>query len=262
MKERKKLCFCIALLWGLVCCSFFLNTESVPIKAGPQKNERPNWDAEVLRGPDHALRGHLAVFESPEVADWILAPSENAIGKWVVDTSGKLLYFASDEPGIYTICAAIVVENKPKIFSKTFYVEQHRPDPNPDPDPDPDREPSPPLPVPDPDQEDLKTYLKWRIEEISPRVADFSGEKRSVENCFQSILESVQRRTIRSAPALRSNLRSCFSNTLLSFSGDSRAEWSRLIDEISAQMEKRCKSDPDDFKRLHSIVQEIHAAFE
>ena len=196
-----------------------------------------------IAGPQAAYCGNLVVFETSEPADWCLVPPEKSVGNWSVDTSAKIFYFASSEPGIYTICAAILVDGKPKILSKTF-TNGDDPAPQPGPEPNPD---------------DLAAWIRSKSAELS-LTKNYSAEKETFAACFQSIASGIDRGTVRSAPAARANLRTCLSPKLLACSNESRKLWSQLFEQLSTEIETRCQSDPNNQQLLRITYGEIATA--
>ena len=196
-----------------------------------------------ITGPQAAYCGNLVVFETSEPADWCLVPTEKSVGKWSVDTSGKIFYFASSEPGVYTICAAILVEGKPKILSKTF-TNGSDPSPQPEPEPNPD---------------DFAAWIRSKSTELS-LTKNYLAEKETFAACFQSIASGIDRGTVRSAPAARASLRTCLSPKLLACSNESRKLWSQLFEQLSAEIENRCQSDPNNQQLLRTTFSEIATA--
>lgn len=211
--------------------------------------------SEIL-GPGTISPGDLSVFEIAEPAEWCLTPVEKTIGKWAVDSSGKSLYFASTETGSYTICAAVLVEGKPKLFTKTFIVSG---DPGPKPQPKPEPEPQP-----EPQPDDLTTLVRQKCEEMS-REEDserFAREKQSVLACFQGIEQSLQRGSLRTTAAARANLRQSLSSKMNTFPNRSKKAWTELNEEISRSMEKRSETAPDDLALYKTLLREIISGLE
>ena len=194
-----------------------------------------------IHGPQSANRGNLVVFETSEPADWCLAPLDKSVGKWSVDTSGKILYFASSEPGIYTICAAMIVEGQPKILSKTFSNGSEEGEFEPQPQPDPD---------------DLGTGIRAKTGELS-LTKNYLAEREMFATCFQSVVDGIQQGSVRSAPAARAGLRTCLAQKLLACSAESRKLWTQFFDWLSEEIENRCKTDPNNLQRIKSVYSEV-----
>ncbi|MCL2304221.1 MAG: hypothetical protein FWC43_02620 [Planctomycetaceae bacterium] len=192
---------------------------------------------EIL-GPQSAYRGNLVVFETSEPADWCLAPLDKSLGKWSVDTSGRILYFASPDSGIYTVCAAIVVDGQPRILSKTFSngVEDEL-----EPQPDPD---------------DLGAWMRTKTVELS-RTKNYTAEKEMFAACFQSIADGIQQGSVRSAPAARAGLRTCLAPKLLACSAESKKLWTQFLDSLADEIEKRCMAEPNNLQRMKNVYGEV-----
>jgi len=194
---------------------------------------------EIL-GPQSAYRGNLVVFEAPAPADWCLTPLDKSVGKWSVDTSGRILYFASSEPGVYTVCAAIIVDGQPKILSKTFSNgDEIEVEPEPAPNPN-----------------DLGAWIRTQTVELA-RTKNYSAEKEMFAACFQSISDGIQQGSVRSAPAARANLRACLASKLLTCSTESRKLWTQFLDSLSDEIEKRCKMEPNNLQLIRTVFNEI-----
>ena len=196
---------------------------------------------EIL-GPQSASRGNLVVFESPDPADWCVMPLDKSVGKWSIDTSGRILYFASSEPGHYTVCAAIVVGGRPKILSKIFS--------NGDAGDDIEVKPQPP------DPDDLGAWIRTKTVELS-RTKNYSAEKEMFAACFQSIGDGIQQGFVRSAQAARTNLRTCLASKLLTCSTESRKLWTQFLDSLAEEIENRCKKEPNHLPLMKTVYGEI-----
>jgi len=192
-----------------------------------------------IHGPHSTFCGNLVVFETSEPADWCLIPLDKSLGKWSIDTSGKMLYFASSEPGLYTVCAAIIVEGKPKILSKTFSNGGDGFEPKPQPDPD-----------------ELGTWIRAKTVELS-RTKNYLAEKEMFAACFQSVADGIQQGSVRSAPAARANMRSCIASKLLTCSVESRKLWTQFLDALSEEIENRCKKEPNNLQVIRAVYAEI-----
>ena len=203
---------------------------------------------EIL-GPHSAQRGNLVVFETSEPADWCLAPLDKSVGKWSVDTSGKILFFASSEPGIYTICAAIVVDGQPKILSKTFANGGDEEDFEPQPDLKLDLKPDP---------DDFEAWIRANTAELS-LTKNYLAEKKMFAACFQSVVDGIRQGSVRSAAAARAGLRTCLASKLLTCSAESRKLWTQFLDLLAKEIENRCKTDPNNLQLMKSVYSEVAA---
>ena len=193
-----------------------------------------------IQGPQSAFCGNLVVFEVTESADWCLIPLEKSVGKWSIDTSGKTLYFASSEPGIYTVCAAIVVEGQPKIHSKTFSYGDEKIEPKPQWEPEPD---------------DIGTWIRANSVEFSQ--ANSFAEKEMFTACFQSMADGIQQGSVRSAQAVRAKIRTCVATKMLSCSAESRKHWMQFFEALAEEIENRCKKEPNNLQRMKTLFYEI-----
>ena len=191
-------------------------------------------------GPQAVHRGNLIIFEVSEPADWCLVPPDKSVGKWSVDTSGKVLYFASSEPGMYTVCAAVIIDGQPRILSKTFSNGEED-----------DLEPKP-LPKPD----DLETWIKANTTELT-LTKNYGAEKEMFTACFQSVVDGIQQGSIRSTPAARANMRTCLAPKLLTCSAESRKLWTQFLDALAEEIERRCHTEPNNLQQIQSVYREI-----
>jgi len=194
-----------------------------------------------IYGPQSVHRGNLVIFGMSEPADWCLVPSDKSVGKWSVDTSGKVLYFASSEPGMYTVCAAVIVEGQPKILCKTFYNG----------DEEDEFEPTPP-----PNPNDLGAWIRANTTELA-LTKNYLAEKEMFAACFQSVADGIQQGSVRSAPAARANGRTCLASKLLTCSTESRKLWTQFFDALAEEIEKRCKTEPNNLQQIQSIYREV-----
>lgn len=237
----------VSRLFVILLCAFLL-VEITLRKVTPQehcqavKSRTDCFDAsDEIHGPNMVLSGNLIVFETSESADWCLAPSAKSVGKWAVDTSGRFLYFASTEPGEYTVCAAIVVDGKPKVLFKTF---QNGTDIAPAPEPQPDPEPQP--------EDDLALWIRLKTEILS-RTKKFDQEKELFASCFQTIVSGVEHGSIRSAASARAQLRICASSKVLECSDESARLWRQFLEQLSVEIEKRCQDGPNDTQKIKTV---------
>ena len=194
-----------------------------------------------IYGPQSVHRGNLVIFEMSDPADWCLVPLDKSVGKWSVDTSGKVLYFASSEPGMYTVCAAVIVEGQPKILSKTFFNG----------DEEDEFEPTPP-----PNPDDLGTWIRENTTELA-KTKNYQAEKEMFAACFQSVTDGIQQGSVRSTPAARANMRVCLAPKLLTCSAESRKLWTKFLDTLAEEIEKRCKTEPNNLQQIQSVYREI-----
>ena len=208
----------------------------------------PVFSEEILPeiyGPQSVYRGNLIVFEVSVPADWCLVPLDKSVGKWAVDTSGKILYFASSEPGMYTVCAAVIVDGQAKVLSKTFSNSEEN-----DLEPQPQPQPQPPKP------DDLGAWIKANTTELA-LTKNYGAEKEMFAACFLSIADGIQQGTVRSAPAARGNVRTCLASKLLTCSAESRKLWNQFLDALAGEIERRCKTEPNNLQQIQSIYREI-----
>ncbi len=203
--------------------------------------------SEKISGPDFSTCGNLVVFELPEPADWCIIPLETTAGRWAVDPTGRTFYFASSEAGQYTICAAVLVEGKPKLLTKPFV---NRPNVAPSPEPSPG--PVPPVPEP----EHLAGWVRSKTNELTGS-ASFEREKNAIADCVQSILNGIELGTIRSPAAARGVLRQCLAGRLAAVSPASPKIWASFLEQLGGEIEKRSKEHPDELLTLKALFSEL-----
>ena len=197
-----------------------------------------------IYGPQSVHRGNLIIFEVSEPADWCLVPHDKSVGKWAVDTSGKTLYFASSESGVYTVCAAVIVDGQAKVLSKTFSNGAED-----------DLEPYP-QPQPPPKPDDLEAWIRANMTELA-LTKNYPVEKEMFAACFLSIADGIQQGAVRSAPAARANVRTCLAPKLLTCSAESRKLWNQFLDALAEEIERRCKTEPNNLQQIQSVYREI-----
>lgn len=177
-----------------------------------------------ITGPDAAQAGQIAVFVSDSEAAWAVIPETYAPAMYV-DTSQRSLVFASPEAGVVTVVAATVTDGAPTISVKTFYngVE---PGPNPTPNP---------TPAPAPDPTTLEGVAKAAADKI---VSDKSDQERlAIAESLQTVVDGIQRGTIRTASGARATLRQVWLARAVKISSASAKNWQPFFDAISPLVE-------------------------
>lgn len=102
--------------------------------------------AQEIVGPVVVKPGLPAVFELPSKAAWTVTPVDLAGDKFLTDSSGTKIFFASPVEATYTIVAAFLADDEIVQAVHIFSVSSKddvSPNPNPEPDPQPDPEPTP-----------------------------------------------------------------------------------------------------------------------
>ncbi|MGL6227085.1 MAG: hypothetical protein ACRC10_10740 [Thermoguttaceae bacterium] len=196
-----------------------------------------------ISGPDYVEQGNLVVFAIAEPADWCIVPVDSTVGKWSVDSSGKSCYFASPEKGLYTVCAAIVVENRVKLLHKTFVNRSGS-------------EPIPPGPEPQPDPDQLTDWVALNVNQVV-QSEQFLREKNALIESVQSIVNGLDRGTIRTPSAARTVFRNTISAKLTGLSITSLKNWADFLEKLGKEIEKRDQEGGDNLALIRTLFLEI-----
>ena len=134
----------------------------------------------AVTGPLEVKPGTLATFVSDVEGDCVIYP----IGKcsFAKDSGGKSLYFASPITGEYTLIWFGMRDGKPEISTFVFFVGTPEPEPEPNPEPNPE-----------------------------PVVKLTDAEKGAAKSAFQTVLDGIEAKTIRSPQGARA----AFKNALI-----------------------------------------------
>jgi len=128
MLKRTTLIFTITLL---------LVATAVDAKPPVRDETRP---LAVIAGPTSTPAGELVEFDAGGSTgagyDWAVSGSHNTTGRWKVYETGRILVFASPEPGNYLITLSVAVDGQSHLTQMVLH-NGVSPDPDPDPDIDP-----------------------------------------------------------------------------------------------------------------------------
>ncbi|GHT16630.1 hypothetical protein FACS1894189_0770 [Planctomycetales bacterium] len=194
----------------------------------------PKASAEFITGPLTANTGELCVFKLNDTtakADWVIVPSATAY----IDSSGSSLAFSSNVPAKYTIIAAIVEDGQPKILT---HVCEYGILPNPQPPPLPKPNPTPPA-----------TLKDWVTQNVP---AEGKTQATALADCYESVADSINKETIKTADAAFALLRSAAQTKIKT------DVWKPFLDELSVKVTESINGSTD-IKTLSLIFSEIAA---
>ena len=199
-----------------------------------------NVDSLEIKGPEKVTCGNLAVFELDGATDWHMIPPDETATKWLVDTSGKFLYFASPAEGKFTVCGAVYRDGVAKIICMTFINGRDGDDEK--------------IVIPEPDK--AKHWISARIDSFpnTPENARICGV---VTQAFHAASNGIERGVLKTPAAVRAVLRQNFSSNIALVSQDTRNHWTMLLDEIGLEIETKCKYTPTDISLLKKTIDEI-----
>ena len=206
-----------------------------------------NLVAQEIVGPERVVPGSLATFGSPDDmggASWCLIPNEPQ-GCFQVDTSSQKIYFASPTEGHYTIIAAMVVDGKPLLISKTF--TNAKDDTKPSPGPDPQPIPNPP--------DSLESWTKTNIPELV-KSTNLAKERELIANCFEQISAKIGV-TIKTPQNAQTQLRLAIVSSLAKSSKTAINDWQTFLERLSEQLDKKLGAkvnDLNEIKRVFNVV--------
>ncbi|MCL2348520.1 MAG: hypothetical protein FWC50_09715 [Planctomycetaceae bacterium] len=184
-----------------------------------------------LVGPEKTIPGTLAMFEitPPQIADWTITSVEKTEHVFKPDTSTNRLYFATPIPGTYHIVAAIIVDGKPQLLTKTLINgNDDKIEPHPAPVPKP---PVPPLPEPT-----LVTWIQTQLP-LLVKSGNLSSERIQVGKCFEQVAQKIESGTIKTAQNARAQLQIALTGALAMASNTAMDDWHEFLTQLSRQME-------------------------
>ena len=142
--------------------------------------------AQEIEGPLIVKPGLPAVFELPTKAAWVVTPVDQASDKFLVDSSGTKIFFASPTEGQFTIVAAFAVDSEITQAVHVFNVSS-KASPTPGPKPEPQPEPTP----------EPETLKAW----VAKNVPDDKDRATKAANVFMQQADGLNRNLIRSTDA-------------------------------------------------------------
>ena len=201
--------------------------------------------AQELVGPDRTLPGTLASFEivPEQEASWHIVPPTPHVGTYQIDRGLAKLYFASPEPGRYTVIAGIVVDGKPELLVKTFINGDGEIEPN-------------PLPIPLPPVSSLETWIKTQLP-VLVKSDNLASESQLVAECFEEIVQRIETENIRTVQNVRAQLQITLTGTLALASPTAVTDWMPFIAELSRQMEKELGDKITDLAEMQKAFQDV-----
>ena len=205
--------------------------------------------AQQITGPNQAQAGTLVIFEitPSQAADWTITSVETTERFFQTDTSTNRLYFATPQQGTYHIIAAIVVDGKPLVLTKTF-VNGNGGDIQPQP-------PGPNPPVPQPPVTPLAEWVKAQLPLLvkSPNAT----ECQLVAQCFEQTVQKIDNGTIKTAQNARTQLQIALTMTL-AFASDSAIEdWQPFLTTLSQQMANELGDKVNDIDAVKKVFKTV-----
>ena len=200
-----------------------------------------NLVAQEIAGPERVTPGLLATFAAPSDmgdASWCLIPNEPE-GCFQVDTSSQKLYFASPVEGRYTIMAAMIVDGKPILVSKTFTNANDDAKPTPTPTP--------------PDS--LESWIKTNLPELV-KSSNLAKERELIANCFEQTATKIGV-TIKTPQNAQTQLRLAIVSSLAKSSRTAINDWQLFLEQLSERLTKEFGTkinDTSEIKRIFNAV--------
>ena len=202
-----------------------------------------NCAAQEITGPDRVTPGSLATFEiePKQEASWCLSPNESP-DCWKTDSSSARLYFATPLEGKYTIIAAMIIDGKPVLLSKTFVNGND------------DAKPMPPV-------SSLKSWITTQMP-LLVKNGNLAAENRLVSGCFSQIAKRIDDGNIKTAQNARSQLQITLTTTLAKASPTAVTDWMPFISGLSRELEKELGGKIDDLGAVKMVLQTVSDALE
>ncbi|MGL6193242.1 MAG: hypothetical protein ACRC2T_00300 [Thermoguttaceae bacterium] len=211
---------------------FQRETAIVQVSKPSWKLASPAASAEYIDGPIAANIGELCIFrlnDTATKADWSIIPQS----PFYVDTGKNSICFASNTPARYTIIAAIVENNEPKIL--LHFCDYGGAIPNPSPGPNPT-----PLPKPE-------TLTEW-VKENKPSVPDTATA--ALASCYQSAAEGIEKGAFKTQTSAYSALRTATQTKI-------KPElWGEFLDKLETQITEKLAGSSDT-KKLGELFREV-----
>jgi hypothetical protein len=198
-----------------------------------------------IHGPGQTQPGTLVTFEitPPQIADWTITSVETTEKVFQTDTSTNRLYFATPQTGTYHIVAAIVVDGKPRLITKTLVNGN---------DGEIKPPPTPPV-IPDqPLQQWIQTQMSLLV-----KSQHRDSESRLVAGCFEQIVQKIENGTIKTAQNARAQLQIALTGTLAMASDTAMDDWHEFLTQLSQQMANELDERVNDIKEVKKIFQTV-----
>jgi len=201
--------------------------------------------AQELIGPNRTIPGTLASFEivPEQEASWHIVSPTHSVGTYQIDRGLAKLYFASPEPGRYTVIAGIVIDGRPELLVKTFYNGEEG------------REPFP-LPIPLPPVSSLETWITTQLP-VLVESDNLVLESQLVTECFEEIVHRIETENIRTVRNAQAQLQITLTGTLALASPTAVTDWMPFIAELSRQIEQELGEKINDLAELKKTFQDV-----
>ena len=201
--------------------------------------------SQELRGPEEIPPGTLAVFEMtpPQETSWCLFTGDGRKAELLVDTASHRIYFASPEPGVFTVVAATVADGKPLLYHKTFRngKGENQPAPAPKPTPDP------------PDS--LETWIKTNLP-VLVKSTNLAKERELIANCFEQTAAKIGA-TIKTPQNAQTQIRLVIVSSLAKSSRTAVDDWQLFLEQLGEQLTNELDTkinDLNEIKRFFNII--------
>ena len=161
-----------------------------------------------------------------------------------IDTGSSTLYFASPEPGHYTIIAGIIVEGKSQFLIKAFINGE---------------EDERPPPIPAPPVSSLETWVKTQTQ-VLVNSKNLASESILVAECIALIVRRIDEGNIKTAQNARTQLQIALTATLAQASPTAVTDWMPFLAELSRQLETELGEKIDDLAEVKKVIQNVSNA--
>jgi hypothetical protein len=199
-----------------------------------------------ITGPEQAQAGTLVTFEiiPSQEADWTITSVETTECVFQTDTSTQRLYFATPQQGTYHVVAAIIVDDKPVVLTKTFTNGSGG-----------DIKPLPPVPTPLPPTP-LAEWVKTQLP-LLVKSKNVVAEQQLVAQCFEQTVQKIDNGTIKIAQNARSQLQIALTMTLAFSSDTAIDDWQPFLTALSQQMAKELANKVNDIDAVKTVLKTV-----
>jgi len=207
-----------------------------------------NSAAQELAGPDRIQPGSLASFElvPAQEASWHIVTPLPSMETYQVDTGESKLYFASPQPGRYTVIAGIIHNGRPELLVKTFFNGE---------------EDERPIPVPIPPVSSLEAWITIQLP-VLVTSESLVSESRLVAECFEQIVQRIETENIRTVQNAQAQLQIALTGTLALASPTAVTDWTVFLAELSQRLETELGGKITDLAEVKKVLQSIAEAMQ
>ena len=202
--------------------------------------------SQELRGPEEIPPGTLAVFEMtpPQETSWCLFTGDRRKAEHLVDTASHRIYFASPEPGVFTVVAATVADGKPLLYHKTFRngKEENQPAPS-------------PLPTPDP-PDSLESWIKMNLP-VLVKSTNLAKEQKLVAEGFAQVIKDIENQAIKTPQNAQTQIGLAVTSRLALAGRTSVGDWQAFLKAMSRRMETELGTGIRDLEKTTSMLRRV-----